>query len=281
MPFKIHSLISFWLLLASASRLLGEFDHSHILWDQVLKAHVRDALVDYRALSENSVLLDRYLKQLNSVSRSTVDSWSREHQMAFWINAYNALTVRVILDYYPIKTWTFKGLVAPRNSIIQIPGVWDKLTWTVAGESLTIGHIEHGILRPDFREPRIHFVIVCASIGCPDLRAEAYTYDRLNEQMDEQTRLYVSNQNKGVKLDFEKKEVSVTKLFKWFTEDFVVDAADRVTVRNKSNDGRIALKFISHYLNEGPTRALLQSKDTDFGYLSYDWSLNEIFPEDG
>ncbi|MCZ6675232.1 MAG: DUF547 domain-containing protein [Verrucomicrobia bacterium] len=274
---------SFFLLvvfLVQASGFATTFDHSHAAWDQVVKTHVRGSLVDYRALSADATILDGYLEQLNSVPRSQVDAWSREEQLAFWINAYNAFTVKAILNHYPIESWTFKGLFVPRNSIIQISGVWKKLEWKVAGQSLTLDHIEHGLIRPNFKEPRIHFSIVCASIGCPNLRPEAFTAEKLETQLDEQTRSHLLNVEKGIKLDFEKEKVCVSQLFSWFWEDFVVEPPAGFQVSGRSDKTRAALYFISHYFKDSRVRDLLKAETTDFDYLSYDWSLNDTSSSD-
>lgn len=254
----------------------ADFDHSHDLWDRVLKSYVRGASVDYLALSRNTSDLDQYLKQLDSVARSEVDSWAREQQLAFWINVYNAFTVQVILDNYPIKSRTIKGLFVPRNSIIQISAVWKKLTWEVAGQSLTLDQIEHGLIRPNFKEPRIHFAIVCASVGCPDLRPEAFTFDKLERQLDEQTIAYLNNPSKGAVLDFEKKKICVSKLFGWFWNDFEGEAPVGFDVSHRSKKIQAALSFLSRYFTSVEARSLLQSKSADFDYLSYDWSLNDF-----
>jgi hypothetical protein len=279
MDFRIKYLLVSGLLVFS-NNVSAEFDHTHHDWNSVLKTHVGSALVDYKALSKDATTLDRYLGQLNSVSRREVDSWARGKQLAFWINAYNAFTVRAILDHYPIKTRTIKGLVVPRNSIIQIPGVWKKLEWKAAGQVLTIDHIEHGILRPDFNEPRMHFAIVCASIGCPDLRSEAYTHDKLEAQLKEQTLSFLSNSGKGVKLDYEKKKICVSQLFKWYNEDFVVEVPDGVIIPERNKQERVVLQFISHFLTDPKERKFLQSPDIDFDFLSYDWSLNDVSDPD-
>ena len=278
---KLTISISLSLSLLLGHGLVASFDHSHKDWDTILNTHVHEALVDYSKLSEDNSMLSNYLNQLNSVTLEEMDDWSREQQLAFWINAYNALTVQAILDHYPIKTRTIKGLVVPKNSIIQIPGVWKKLQWKVAGELLTIDHIEHGILRPKFGEPRMHFAIVCASIGCPDLLSEAYTFDQLDRQLEEQTRKYLTNADKGVKFDFEKKRVCVSQLFNWFSDDFLVTPDTRFMVERRNEKERIAFQFISNFITDAHSRELLQSKDTDFDFLSYDWSLNEFHQSDG
>ena len=274
---SIHRRLFAWLLVGGV-RFLSAFDHTHADLDAVLKDHVHGSVVDYASLSKDTRVLDRYLGQLDSVTRDEVDAWSRDKRLAYWINAYNAFTLRVILDYYPIKTWTFKGLVVPRNSIIQIPGVWKKLTWEVAGQSLTLDYIEHGIIRPEFNEPRIHFAIVCASIGCPDLRNEAFTYEKLESQLDEQTRIYLSNTSKGIKIERDDKRVCVSQLFKWFNEDFNVDAPSGFQSRHRSKKVRNVLNFVAHYMSDPEVLQLLQSPEVDLEYLSYDWSLNEVSP---
>lgn len=258
--------------------LLGQFDHTHCLWNDVLGRHVQDSYIDYLGLAQNSAELDIYLKSLDSITRDYVDSWSANQQLAFWINAYNAFTVRVILDNYPIRGRTIKGLFVPRNSIIQIPGVWKKITWEVAGQSLTLDQIEHAILRTKFKEPRIHFAIVCASIGCPDLLSEAFRADQLERQLDGQTRSYLSNAKKGVKLDFEKKRICVSKVFGWFWEDFVTKPATGLDFQSRSKKERAILSFLSHHYSSSDARALFRTKSMDLDYLSYDWALNDIPP---
>lgn len=264
-----------WLILSGGVSAYA-FDHTHEDLEAVLREHVHGSLVDYESLAKDTQLLDAYLSRLNSVTRNEVDSWTRERQLAFWINAYNAFTLRVILNYYPIKTWTFKGLVVPRNSIIQIPGVWKKLTWEVAGQSLTLDHIEHGIIRPNFNEPRIHFAIVCASIGCPDLRAEAFTDEKLEVQLEDQTRTYLLNTSKGVKFELSKSRVCVSQLFKWFNEDFDVKPPEGFQAQHRNEKVRNSLNFVAHYFNDSLVWEVLQSPDVDLEYLSYDWSLNEL-----
>lgn len=251
------------------------FDHSHSLWSSLLRTHVSDGLVDYQSLQEEQELLNSYLESLDSVSSKDMETWSRDEQLAFWINAYNAFTVRVILDHYPISTWTVKGLVVPRNSIIQIHGAWKKLSWEVAGESLTLDQIEHTIIRPRYQEPRIHFSIVCASIGCPDLRREAFVALDLEQQLHEQTLAYLGDPDKGVRFDFEERRISVSRIFKWFTEDFAVYGAANSEFSQHSGKARIVLGYLSPYFPDTHSQALLRSENLDFDYLSYDWTLND------
>lgn len=275
---SVVKLLVLGLLVMVGFREVSAFDHSHTSWDSLLREHVSGGLVDYQSLLGDEQRLDQYLSELDSISRKEVDGWNRREQLAFWINAYNAFTVRVILDHYPIDTWTFKGLVVPRNSIIQIPGVWKKLSWKVAGQLLTLDQIEHSIIRPNFDEPRIHFSIVCASIGCPDLRSEAFTPSKLESQLQEQAVVYMRNTSKGVRFDFEEKRICVSQIFKWFTKDFVIESAEEDELPYQSGNTKLILSFIKPYFPDEESQALFMSKDLDFDYLSYDWSLND-FPK--
>lgn len=277
---SVVKFLVFGLITVMGTREASAFDHDHTNWDSLLQEHVFGGLVNYQSFLGDEVRFDKYLSGLDSVSRREVDGWDRNEQLAFWINAYNAFTVRVILENYPIETWTLKGLVVPRNSIIQIPGVWKKLSWKVAGQLLTLDQIEHSIIRPNFDEPRIHFSIVCASVGCPDLRSEAFTSSKIESQLQEQAVGYLHNANKGVRFDFEKNRICVSQIFKWFTEDFVIESVESDGLPYQSGDANIILNFIKAYFTDQKYQALLQFKDLDFEFLSYDWSLNEFSTTD-
>ena len=145
------------------------FDHEHTLLDEVLQKHVRQGRVDYHALHRDTATLDRYLETLARIEPAAYEKWTREQKIALWINAYNAYTLRVILDHYPVTRSVFADPLRryPASSIRQIPGVWKLRRWPVAGSTWTLDHMEHVILRRELVEPRIHFVLVCASISCP------------------------------------------------------------------------------------------------------------------
>ena len=159
---------------------------------------------------------------MNNIDPDEFNDWTEKQKLAFWINAYNAFTIKAIIDHYPIeRSFTLIGIFyAPKNSILQIPGVWKKLKFNALGQEVTLDHIEHGILRKEFNEPRIHAAINCASISCPDLRSEAYVADRLEGQLSDASGLFVNNKFKGVYVDKKKNKVKVSKIFKWFGEDF-------------------------------------------------------------
>ena len=182
--------------------------------------------------------------------------------------AYNAFTMRAILDNYPLKRGSgIKARFYPANSIRQIPGVWDKITWKAAGENITLGDIENVKLRKDLNEPRIHFAIVCASIGCPNLKDKAYTADKVEAQLELESKKFVRNVDK-VKVDHTKEVLYLSKIFDWFTDDFKA-----YTGASDYGDNAGAAAFVARYSSPATSNALLKT-EYDVKWLDYDWSLN-------
>jgi hypothetical protein len=153
-------------------------------------------MVYYQGLKANPQRLHAFLAALADLSPETYQKWSEPEKTALWINAYNALTLKAIIDHYPIRASLFKSLVYPRNSIRQIPGVWDGLRFPVMGKKMTLDEIEHGVLRQEFNEPRIHLALVCAALGCPPLRTEPYEGAKLDRQLNDQARVFLANPHK-------------------------------------------------------------------------------------
>ncbi len=252
------------------------FDHRHSLFDELLHSHVDAAgLVDYQALQADQAQLTDYQWTLAGVSSEQLKDWSQAQQLAFWINAYNAFTLRAIIDHYPIRRGSFKGLFAPRNSILQIPGVWKELEWEAGGQAITLDQIEHRILRVEFSEPRIHFAIVCASISCPDLRPEAYTAEHIDAQLAEQLQVFIGNPDKGVAIDREDDEVQLSKIFSWFGEDFAVSGNDEQLFTSRAEKKADVLRYLVRHFPPGDDLQYLLNGDFDIAYLDYDWNLND------
>jgi hypothetical protein len=230
-------------------------------------------MVNYRGLKENSQRLDAFASVLGRLDRTMYDNWTEKEKVAFWINAYNALTLEAIITHYPIKPSLTASLVFPKNSIRQIPGVWDELTFEVMGRKVTLDEIEHKILRAQFNEPRIHVALVCAAKGCPPLRNEPYTGEQLDEQLDDQTRRFLSNPQK-FRFDRTGGRVSLSSIFQWFSEDFVKTyGADERFSGHSQAEGAV-LNFINKYV-DAADREYLVSATYKIAYLDYDWSLNE------
>ncbi len=251
---------------------------SHATFDTVLASYVVDSRVDYAALGADRAPLNRYISQVAAVSAEEFERWPEPEQIAYLINAYNAYTIETILDHYPIKgSGFFKKLTAPKrfafpsNSIRHIDGVFDRIQHTVAGRQLTLDGIEHETLRVRYNEPRIHFALVCAAVSCPPLRTEAYTGERLDEQLDDQGRAFLNDPRLN-RFEPATGLVHLSKIFDWFGEDFRQFAAGS----GYTGDERIAgvLAFVSRYLND-PVRSFLEGGDYEVRFLDYDWTLND------
>ena len=222
------------------------FDHARL--DALLRAHVDSTgLVDYAGLSRESAALDAYLASLGS---APFEELGRDEKLALLINAYNAFTLRLILDHRPVA------------SIKDIPSGkrWDDRRWMLAGETLSLDQIEHERIRPRFREPRIHFALVCAARSCPPLRTEAYVGDRLEAQLADQTRRVLSDE-RWLLFDPASGTLQLTKLFDWYGSDFL-QAAPSVE------------QYVAAH--QASVRAALGAgQRVKIRWLPYDWSLNE------
>lgn len=265
-----------WLIPASAlagpaALPEGTADPAESL-TQVLAYVSAQGLVDYAGLKRERAVLDRFSRSLADFPPDVLRSLDSESRIAFWINAYNGLTIQAIVDHYPIKSSFLTSLVYPRNSIRQIPGVWDHLGFAVAGRRLTLDQIEHEILRKDFDEPGIHLALVCAAMSCPRLRPEPYVGERLAEQLADQARAFVADPSK-FRIDRDAQTVYVSKIFEWFGADFVSRYQTREFGR-RSEEERAFLNYLAGSLSPEEA-AYLRQGDYRVRYLDYDWTLNE------
>ena len=263
--------------VAPASREVAEEESSlfpHSKFDGILGTYVDErGMVDYAALKAARGPLDDYVNNLGAVSLDVYREWPEEEQIAFWLNAYNAITLRYILDAYPIeKGGLIAGLRFPKNSIRQIDGVWDRKVTKVISEMMTLDAIEHEVLRKKFDEPRLHMALVCASVGCPPLRQEAYTGARLEEQLDDQSRRFLTDPEK-FRVDMDGKTVYYSPIFSWYGKDFVGSYGDPA-IDGHSTVENAWLSFAARYLPE-EAAAFLRDGTYSLSELDYDWSLNE------
>jgi len=242
--------ISLWLIPGVSA---GTFDHSK--FDQALKKYVDDkGLVDYNSIAEDS----GFSEYVQSLQTARVEEFSRDGQLAFWINGYNAVTIDKVIKKKPKKS--------VRETFI--PGVWTATKFftsrehIVAGKRLSQDDIEHEILRKQFKDPRIHFAIICASMGCPPLPRLAYTEENVQTRLEEETRKYL-NSPRGTRIDRAENTLHVSKLFDWFATDFI----------QKSGS---TLAFMQPYLHE-EVRIFLE-RDPVISYLEYNWALNAQAP---
>lgn len=260
-----------WLQVSCFSAHADSFDHTHQQFTDILAQVVSAGKVNYRALQTDSTGLAAYLTTLAAPSKTEFEQWGREQQIAYWINAYNASVLKAIVSAYPLKRKGFKGLVFPSNSIWQIPGVWKKVKQPlIGGEPHSLDQIEHDILRPRYNEPRIHFAVVCASIGCPPLRPEAFVAQRLDEQLRDQTQRFLADKTHGAVVD--SKQIRVSRIFKWFGEDFEQFAPQDCGSRRRQPAGVVA--FVAQFVGDAALQAYCDGS-IRLKHLDYDWHLND------
>jgi len=253
------------------------FDHSYGTYNSLLNRYVENAQVNYGGFIDSRAEFETFLRALGSVDENDFESWTEKERLAFWINAYNAFTIKAIIDHYPIKrSFSLVGIFyAPSNSILQIKGVWTKLQFRAVGRMVTLDEIEHQILRKEFNEPRIHMAINCASISCPDLSDEAYVPKRLEEQLAEASSNFVNNPDKGVYVDEQSGKVKFSKIFKWFGDDFINNYGSKKLFNSYSLKQNAVLNFTTDYLESQQTKEYLMNNRLKIGYLGYDWHLNQ------
>ena len=232
------------------------FDHQHQRFALVLKEFVDVSgpmsTVRYAALKRDSADLDTYLDSISGVSKEEYQAFTRDQQLAFLINAYNAYTLKLIINHYPVK------------SIKDIGGTfsspWKKRFFTLLGKKRHLDDIEHGMIREDFDEPRIHFAVNCASKGCPALLGEPFRAASLDDQLEVAAELFLGDSSRN-RFDADASTLYLSKILKWYGSDF-------------TKDGGTVAGFVADRLgvDDAARTAIRQAR---LAYLDYDWALNE------
>jgi len=244
-----------WLL--SCSPVLA-LDHSHAQWNALLQKHVvlldggKASQLRYAGMAQDRPALRSYLEQLSKVRQEEFDGWSRQEQMAFLINAYNAFTVEKVLSRYPDlrSIWDFGKLFG---------NPFKDRFFVLLEKSSSPDQIEHEALRKKYGEQRVHFALNCASVGCPMLREEAYVGARLERQLEEQAARFLADRTRN-RLAGGRLEVS--KIFDWYKEDFEPRAA-------------YFARYAKALADDAAGQALVVSGNAPFSFLDYDWALND------
>lgn len=257
--------------LVAFSSLAGAqgFDHSHAAWNALMAKHVKTfangnaSAVDYAAIKAEHAALKGYLGTLTAVSEADYGKWSRPQRLAFLINAYNAYTVELILTKYP-ELESIKDL----GSVFSSP--WKKKFFSLLGQERSLDDIEHGMIRAPgaFDDPRIHVGVVCASIGCPMLRPEAFTPEKLDAQLDDGMKRFLADGTRN-RHDAASGRLLVSKIFDWYGKDFEKG--------HKSYDS-LKTTFARHAAQLAATpeaQAKVRSGDYKLEFLDYDWKLND------
>ena len=239
-------------LLCATLLRAAEFDHTHAALDRVLQARVKKERVDYAALKADRQDLEAWLKSAGAVPEAEFNRWTQPQQLAFLINLYNAATLRLILDHYPVKSIKDIGNI--------FKGPWKQEVVPLLGKTVTLDHLEHGVLRKNYAEPRVHFAIVCAAKGCPPLRAGAFVADKLDAQLEEQGRIFLGTKEKN-RWDAAAGVLYLSPIFKWFSADF------------EKKSGSV-VKFVTPYFSPEDQKTIAAARSPEVRYTDYDWSLN-------
>lgn len=257
-------------LIWSASHLVAPAyaqDALHQPWHNLLTQHVyatnngHSTALDYAAMQQHQPLLSEYLNKLSKVDTHTFDSWPKSYQLAFLINAYNAWTVNFILTEYP-------DLASIKDLGHFFSSPWDKAFIPLLGETISLNNIEHDLIRGSdrYNDPRIHFAVNCASIGCPALRAEAYTGSQLENQLNEQTERFLSDIKQN---NAQGNTLYLSSIFKWYEEDFTTGFHDTYSIQQ-------FLGLYSDILVLTKKQKSALSKDAmKVKFLDYNWKLND------
>ena len=238
-------------------------------WTALLQRHVvvlrggQATQVRYAGFAAERDALKAWLDTLSGVSRTTFDRWPRASQQAFLINAYNAFTVELILTKYPaLKS------IRDLGSLLQNP--WKPKWIALLGTKVSLDDIEHGLLRERGRydDPRVHFAVNCASIGCPALREEAYTAARLDAQLDEQTTRFMADRTRN-RWDAARGRLALSRIFDWYGEDF------RLGHRGIGSLPAFAARHADLLADAPADRERIRGQRVEIVFLDYDWALND------
>lgn len=263
----IHTIAATALLVASSA--FAQFDTTHKAFDDLLKKHVvyisngNASQVSYTGFANDRAALKGYLAAVSAVPESTYQAWSKPQQLAFLINTYNAYTIELILTKYPNV-----------KSIRELGGTFTK-PWGIKffklfGKDTTLDNVEHDMIRAEgvFNDPRIHVAVVCASIGCPMLRNEAFTAEKIDAQLEDGMKRFLSDRSRN-RHNAESNKLEVSKIFDWYKKDFTKGYKGFSSLE-------ATLARYADYLSDSPTaRAEIKAGRVAVSFLDYDWNLND------
>lgn len=235
---------------------VSAFDHTHARWTRLLKSHTVEAPgpatnIRYAALKASPAELDAYLTELSSVKATDFAKWPRDQRLAFLLNAYNAFTVKIVVDHYPVKS------IKDIGGLLGSP--WKRKFVPLLGRTISLDDLEHVWIRPEYDEPRIHFAVVCASVGCPRLQREAFRATDLDAQLATATREFLGDRRWN---RVTPKAVEVSSIFKWYGSDW--------------GDSKALRTFLATGLElSDPIRKDFLAGEIPLKFTSYDWSLND------
>ena len=247
------------LALLLFSQLLFAQGDKHSIFTKILNDYVVNGFVKYKDMNDDK-RLDEYLNYLKQINPDNITD--NNDKLAFWMNVYNAFTLKLIVDNYPVES--INDLHTGGLIIGQILGktVWHKEWININGKTLSLNNIEHDIIRKEFIEPRIHFALVCAALSCPPLRNEAYEGYKLEQQLENQATVFINNSTNNI-FELKNKTAKLSKIFDWYESDF-------------GDNDEAVLKYVLKYLPKETAKDINDYiTQWDIEYLTYNWDLNE------
>jgi hypothetical protein len=223
------------------------FDHSYRMWNEVLSTQVQDGLVDYESIKNDPKNLDMFVTQAAAVTEDEFKSWSHSQQLAYLINLYNAVTMQIVIDDYPIES--FKDI----GGIFKDPWKMDRVP--LFRQMVSLDYLEHDVINAGYQDPRVHFALTYAAKGSPNLRSHAYMPDSLDQQLEKQTTLFLRRSPQKNHYDSDTNTLYLSPLIKWYAKDFE-RAAGKV------------IDYVRQYV------ASVKS-DATIKYIDFDWALND------
>ena len=256
-------------MLAAMTLPAVALDHSHQAWDDLLKRHVRyvaggnASQVSYAGFARDRAALKGVIEEYQKVTKAEFDGWGKPQQQAFLINFYNAATIEKILKRYPeIKS------IRDYGSVFGNP--WKDKFFTLFGQPAHLDQVEHEILRREgaYDEPRVHVAVVCASVGCPMLRSDAFTAERLEAQLEDGMRRFLSDRSRN-RYNAESRKLEISRIFDWYGKDF-----DKGHKGFRSVKGTMA-RYAEQLADKPEDRAAVKGEKAEIQFLEYDWTLND------
>lgn len=235
------SFLTLMLALTVSSGAFAKDVISHRPFNEILKTYVAKGQIDYAGLKANEADLKKFEAYLDAVATAKVKG-TNDASLAFYLNAYNATVIKAVMERLPLE------------SVMKVDGFFDKITHKIAGKEMTLDHLENKVVRPEFKDARVHFGFVCGAKSCPPLKSKAFTEKNVQSQLEKNTKAFIPLATKVVG-----KKVTTSKLFEWFADDF------------KTAEGSVE-KYLAKYLPK--YKRILESGDATIGFSEYDWALN-------
>lgn len=248
---------------------------SHEAFDQTLQTHVNDlGRVDYASLKNDSARLEQYYQQIASYSPDSHPALfpNSDYRLAYWINAYNASVMKIVTDYYPI---TGVGDIRPPAPLFFLPGKWGFFIFhkpRFGNVNTSLYYLENNVIRERFIEPRVHFALNCASIGCPHLPPYAFTGEKLQQQLDQEARKFLAEE-RNFRIDHEKSQVFLSSIMDWYEGDFVA-WLEKHHPQMEAN----LLNYVALYVDDEHAEELQRAANYEIEFVPYDWGLNDQNP---